>query len=1017
MRKWAQKQAFDKGEAMKKLLLLLATYISSCEVQFGDDFCKVNPTNENCITQHHDGYITDSQSDAFQNETSTDSSETNTEEIAEIDEDVDDTNDSTTLEDIDETTIAEEIETTDVEDTDVSEITEVIECTTPDDCSGTLPACKLHGCIDNLCVVITDDDGAPCNDGNTCTQNDFCASGTCQSGTTVCECTTTDDCALKEDNNLCNGTLICTEGTCIIDQSTIINCTMDDQCIVAQCNPENGNCDTINKNCDDGSNCTEDSCNNGVCNNIVNEQFCDDENPCTAETCEETGCVYTYLTSPCNDNIPCTIGDICKDGTCSGKEKKCDDGNICTDDTCENGTCVFTSNNAQCDDLSECSIGDACIEGNCTGTIDGTCFCNSDNDCKPLDTDFNVCNGTYLCVDHSCIPNNSPVNCEDTGNPCTQNTCNPITGECRLTSINEQLPCNIGEKCKTNTVCSDGTCDGNSIICNDQNTCTSDTCDNTIGCVFVKLNLVACNDDDPCTLADMCANGVCNSVKLVCDDGIPCTSDACSLGNCTYTPQDNTCKDSTPCGSFICDKTKGCIIKSLPETCDDNNPCTTDSCTNEGCSHKPFENTCNDNNACTINDSCVSGTCVGENKNCDDGVECTNDSCNNNLCIHQTINTACDDGKECTLDTCSTSGCNNVASNTLCNDANPCTNDICSTTGCTHTNITMGACDDNNPCTTNDVCALGICTGVKICECATTNDCTAKEDGNLCNGTLMCDISTFPYTCKVDVTTIKTCDPSLNTECLEKQCNPINGNCSFTAIHDALPCNDGDACTVDEYCNNGSCTPFIPKDCNDQNECTLDACNTETGCTHNAQNFNNCDDGNFSTTFDTCVQSVCTGVIPFYEDGNGDTSDWTFASNNATFGIWKFMDDSFNPIAPDPTKVLRFLTQGTQSIQFGSNVVATATSPTFEIPKTATPTLTLWRIGNTKCEYGKVEILINTTKVDEVCGDTINWAKYTYTLPTNVPSANLTLRYTFYAGVAIPQDALWYRFDLFKTNP
>ncbi len=1001
---------------MKKTLLFFVILASSCDVQFGDDFCKTNPTNENCTAKLVDGYNIDTEIDGY-TEVGVDSNdETSVEEIASFD--AADTEDVVKIPDTNDITISEEVETPDTDDTDTVEITEVTECTTPDDCSGTLPACKLHACVDNLCVVITDDNGALCDDGNACTQDDHCINGTCESGSTVCECTTTSDCASKEDDNLCNGTLICTDGTCIIDQTTLINCTMDDQCIIASCNPQTGKCDTVNKNCDDGSNCTEDSCNNGVCNNIINEQFCDDHNPCTSETCEKTGCVYTYLTTPCNDDIPCTVGDVCKDGACAGKEKICNDDNVCTDDACENGTCVFTPNNAPCNDLSECSKGDTCIDGNCTGTIDGTCFCNSDNDCRPLDTDFNVCNGTYLCVDHSCVANNIVVTCEETGNPCAKNICNPTTGECILTSINEQQPCDIGHKCKTNMVCSDGVCDGNGIVCNDQNECTKDTCEDKIGCIFAKLTMIACDDNNPCTLADMCTDGICKSVKLVCDDGVPCTTDTCVLGSCTYQPQNEKCTELTPCGKFTCDKTVGCVITpTYPDICNDNNPCTADFCALQGCVYQPIEGICTDNNECTINDTCSLGTCTGENKNCDDGIACTNDACSSNECTHQLVDTTCNDGKECTLDTCTLNGCTNTTSNALCDDANPCTNDICAINGCVHTNLTMGSCDDNNPCTTNDICALGTCTGVKICECATTTDCASKEDGNLCNGTLLCDTTAFPYTCKVDVTTVKTCDPSLNTECLEKQCNPANGNCSFTAVHDALPCNDGDACTVDEYCNNGSCTPFIPKDCNDQNECTLDACSSPSGCTHTSLNFNSCDDGNFNTTFDTCVQSVCTGVVPFYEDGNGDTSDWTFASNNATFGIWKFMDDAFNPAAPDPTKVLRFFTQGAQSVQLPTTVVATASSPTFEIPKTAAPTLTLWRIGNTKCEYGKVEILINTTKVDEICGDTVNWAKYSYPLPTNVPSATLTLRYTFYTGIAIPQDALWYRFDLFKTNP
>jgi chondroitin sulfate proteoglycan 4/CUB/sushi domain-containing protein len=50
----------------------------------------------------------------------------------------------------------------------------------------------------------------------------------------------------------------------------------------------------------------------------------------------------------------------------------------------------------------------------------------------------------------------------------------------------------------------------------------------------------------------------------------------------------------------------------LPLSCDDDNPCTDDSCDAvEGCGHQDNEADCDDGNACTLEDGCVTGACVG----------------------------------------------------------------------------------------------------------------------------------------------------------------------------------------------------------------------------------------------------------------------------------------------------------------------------------------------------------------------------------------------------------------------
>lgn len=1038
-----------KNHPILSILVLITTI--SCELEFGEEFCAANPTSFHCtatdvvVTDTHDGNgnleipqteiddptdgVTDVTVDSEEEDgdEGTGSEEVIAKDTADIDdtliddgdgEEIDETEEDTETSPID-TDDTEEIDTLeDVPDTDDGDVQPPKECESFTECEGEiLPPCKLHACVDNFCVVISDDNGALCNDGDACTENETCTSGQCKNGDSVCECKITADCASKEDGNLCNGTLICVDNFCKTNLATIKNCTNPNECIITGCDSATGNCTTINKNCDDNIPCTNDSCENGNCKNIVDLAACNDDNACTSEACEATGCVYTFLTQPCDDGNPCTIGDTCNDGECVVTPKVCNDDNPCTDDFCVEGECEFAPNEDTCDDGSECSLDDACVNGNCSGTIEGTCYCTKDSDCSPLDLDFNVCNGTYVCINNVCISHNVPIVCTPTNNPCTENNCNPITGTCKVESINEQKPCDVGNFCKTDMVCSNGSCDGKSVSCDDNNDCTKDNCFEESGCDHEKLSVVACSDGNSCTGSDFCTNGICKGSPFECTDGVECTVDECENGACVFTPLNGNCKETTPCGTFVCDPVQNCIIESDETACDDNNPCTADGCDKDGCINFVMDLPCDDGNSCTSNDECIDGTCTGIAKDCDDNLPCSLDECANGICHNTLFDTECNDDNNCTVDTCTVNGCTNISSNSVCDDNNPCTTDVCGTNGCAYTNLSMVACNDNNQCTTNDICALGTCKGVTICECATTADCASKEDGNICNGTLACDTSTFPYTCKLDSATVKTCDPSLDTECLAKQCNAQSGNCEFTAINEALPCNDGDACTEEDFCQNGTCSPFVPLNCNDNNPCSLDACDNEEGCTHSALPLSPCEDGDSATVYDTCVEYECIGVAPFYEDGNGDTSDWTFTTTNASLGSWTFMDDAFNPKAPDPTKVLRFLSSGSGTILLPQQATAIATSPIFEIPKTANPTLTLWRIGNTNCDYANLEIFINETKVGESCGDTINWAEYTYPLPKNTATATLKIRYTFKTGVAIPLDGLYYRFDVFKTNP
>lgn len=102
-----------------------------------------------------------------------------------------------------------------------------------------------------------------------------------------------------------------------------------------------------------------------------------------------------------------------------------------------------------------------------------------------------------------------------------------------------------------------------------------------------------------------------------CDDNNPCTNDTCKLGaGCVFTANDAKCDDNNPCTVADACTTKVCA--GLVNSCDDQNPCTMDSCEpGKGCTHKGLA----EQSLCGQGGGkwCIKGTCVLK-KGCGDGV-------------------------------------------------------------------------------------------------------------------------------------------------------------------------------------------------------------------------------------------------------------------------------------------------------------------------------------------------------------------------------------------------------------
>jgi cysteine-rich repeat protein len=106
--------------------------------------------------------------------------------------------------------------------------------------------------------------------------------------------------------------------------------------------------------------------------------------------------------------------------------------------------------------------------------------------------------------------------------------------------------------------------------------------------------------------------------------------------------------------------------------------------------------------------------------------------------------------------------------------------------------------------------------------------------------------------------------------CTTDSCVPAQG--CLHLFNDA-PCNDADLCTIQDHCNNGSCTGGELLNCNDDNPCTDDACTPDAGCEH-TPNDAVCTDSNECTIGDHCAGGECTttGLLTC-DDQNFCTND------------------------------------------------------------------------------------------------------------------------------------------------
>ncbi len=210
-------------------------------------------------------------------------------------------------------------------------------------------------------------------------------------------------------------------------------------------------------------------------------------------------------------------------------------------------------------------------------------------------------------------------------------------------------------------------------------------------------------------------------------------------------------------------------------------------------------------------------------------------------------NTPCNDGRFCTdNDVCSNGTCMGGDPHP-CPPSTPCVIATCdeALAQCAETPKPDGSiCDDNDLCTATSTCAAGACVPGPSCMSDECND-------SVCDPAVGC--------VKTPKATGTACG---NTACSTGQCDS-EGKCLITPINQGGPCDDGLFCTASDFCDNlGKCVGFGTP-CVNPAPCVLATCDeaSDTCGVMAIPNGELCDDGDACTSGETCNNNACNGGV------------------------------------------------------------------------------------------------------------------------------------------------------------
>ncbi|HOX43190.1 MAG TPA: MYXO-CTERM sorting domain-containing protein [Myxococcota bacterium] len=355
----------------------------------------------------------------------------------------------------------------------------------------------------------------------------------------------------------------------------------------------------------------------------------------------------------------------------------------------------------------------------------------------------------------------------------------------------------------------------------------------------------------PCP-ADGCEGPAWNDYPETCQR--TCDGAGACQAACACAPVVTACA-AGGCCLAVCDPVAGCA--SAAGTC-------ADTCTGalltlgracSGCGASGADGTCGGGEtfACNAGQLCGEQVCGGET------AVCTNAGGS----FAWRPSPVCDDGDPCTEDdTCSLGVCTGAA--LACDDQDPCTDDSCDPLGgCGHAYNTA-PCDDGDACSMQDSCANGRCSGVPadldgdgyLASACGGSDC---DDGQAAVNPGAFEGPIGSAACQDGLD--NDCDGSIDGDA--RGCRPCQQDAD---------CDDGNACNGADSCEASQCQPGVPLECDDQNPCTADDCSLSTGCTHNPRP-GPCDDGDACTAGDVCANGACDGSAVACDDQDPCTDD------------------------------------------------------------------------------------------------------------------------------------------------
>ncbi len=303
-----------------------------------------------------------------------------------------------------------------------------------------------------------------------------------------------------------------------------------------------------------------------------------------------------------------------------------------------------------------------------------------------------------------------------------------------------------------------------------------------------------------------------------CDDQNPCTIDSCSTeGVCAH---DTKCTGNQP---FCCDGLCGACCAAAD--CADGVDCTDDVCFAGFCTNPPNDASCGPDAYCGPSGCMPREECQADTE-CDDGDACTADTCTNGFCDHP----LCPNGGTC----CPGTGCGACCIDAQCStaDDDPCLVNVCNDGVCG----TMPLCADTELCCPNTDRSSATCGS-----CCTAKDC--PDDGVDCTQPVCtgghCSTQVVPGVCAGNAT-----------------CDPLRGCVSGGECKSAADCPPPASACESVHCQGNQCE-YGGVSCEGEGKCCPNLVNSGGPLCRECCDNRECDTGTLCCQADGACHACC----------------------------------------------------------------------------------------------------------------------------------------------------------------